>query len=212
MADTPSTKFQRNDAGLLIAVEGIDGTGKSTQCAMLAEWFEAGGREARVLPEPTRGPYGMELRRRAREGRLDPRAEFELFLEDRAWNVETNIMPVLDRGGVVILDRYYISSMAYQGARGLDPMEIQVANERIAPRPDIVFLLMLSVDEALDRIHGRDEHGPNLYEDRAYQENVAAIFDSLNWIEIERIDAAQPVDEMQKEMRVAVWKRKTSVT
>ncbi len=204
MTETSSTEFRRTGAGLLVAVEGIDGTGKSTQCAKLAEWFAARGREAKVLPEPTRGPHGMELRRRAREGRLDAQGEFELFLKDRAWNVGTNIAPVLERGGVVILDRYYISSMAYQGARGLDPAVIQEANERIAPRPDIVFLLTLPVDEALDRIHDRDDHGPNLYEDRDYQQRVAAIFDSLDWPEIVRIDARETADEMQRRMRDAL--------
>lgn len=207
MQQPTSTKFRRTDSGLLVAVEGIDGTGKSTQCRMLADWLNTRGREAAVLPEPTRGPHGMELRRRAREGRLDARGEFELFLSDRAWNVERNIAPLLARGGVAILDRYYISSMAYQGARGLDPEAIRAANEAIAPRPDVVFLLTLSVDDAMERIHGREEHGPNLFEARDYQERVAAIFDALDWPEIVRIDARASVDGMQEEMRKVLEKR-----
>ncbi|MCX7017301.1 MAG: dTMP kinase, partial [Candidatus Sumerlaeota bacterium] len=123
--------------GLLVVLEGIDGTGKSTQARRLAEALEARGHTTRVLREPTDGPHGSELRRMAREGRTDPQRERALFIADRREDVERNIRPALARGEIVVMDRYYFSTVAYQGARGLDPDELRAENEAFAPKPDL---------------------------------------------------------------------------
>lgn len=188
--------------GLLIALEGIDGTGKSLQAKLLAEYLNHRSIVAEVYAEPTNGPKGREIRRLSRSGRLDPQAEFHLFLEDRQEDVEQNIRPALLSGKVVIMDRYYISSIAYQGARGLDPRIIQIANERVAPRPDLIFLMEIDVEKALERIHAREkEEGPNLFEHAEYLKQVDRIFKKLNWQEIQRIDGAQTPEAIQRQVR-----------
>jgi dTMP kinase len=143
--------------GLFIVLEGIDGTGKSTQARRLAEWFQSQGRDVVASREPTDGPWGRQIRATAETGRLSPEEELELFLKDRREHVEQLIAPALAAGKVVILDRYYFSTMAYQGSRGVDPAEIRRQNEAFAPVPDLLFILDLDVDTALSRIGGRGD-------------------------------------------------------
>ncbi|MEN9535623.1 MAG: hypothetical protein RIR37_896 [Verrucomicrobiota bacterium] len=143
--------------GIFIVIEGIDGTGKSTQSKRLAEWFRAQGREVVLSREPTDGPWGKKLRESATTGRLSPDEELECFLNDRREHVETKIKPALAEGKVVILDRYYFSTMAYQGARGFDPVQIRQRNEEFAPKPDLLLILDLSVESAHKRIGSRGD-------------------------------------------------------
>jgi dTMP kinase len=143
--------------GLFIVLEGIDGTGKSTQTRLLADWFRQRGREVVASREPTDGPWGAKLRATAATGRLPAEDELQLLLRDRREHVEQLIAPALAAGKVVILDRYYFSTMAYQGSRGLDPAEIRRVNEAFAPRPDLLFILDLDVESALSRIGGRGD-------------------------------------------------------
>jgi dTMP kinase len=143
--------------GLFIVIEGIDGTGKSTQSKRLAEWFRSRGREVVLSREPTDGPWGKKLRESATTGRLSAEEELECFLNDRREHVEMSIKPALAWGNVVILDRYYFSTMAYQGARGFDPSEIRRRNEAFAPQPDLLLILDLSVESAHGRIGARGD-------------------------------------------------------
>jgi dTMP kinase len=143
--------------GLFIVIEGIDGTGKSTQANQLAEWFQSQGREVVASREPTDGPWGKKIRATAATGRLSPEDELDYFLRDRHDHVEQLIAPSLAAGKVVILDRYYFSTMAYQGSRGMDPAEIRRRNEAFAPVPDLLFILDLDVETALSRIGGRGD-------------------------------------------------------
>jgi len=143
--------------GIFIVIEGIDGTGKSTQSKRLAEWFRAQGREVVLSREPTDGPWGKKLRESATTGRLSPDEELEYFLNDRREHVETKIKPALADGKVVILDRYYFSTMAYQGARGFDPALISQRNEEFATKPDLLLILDLSVESAHKRIGARGD-------------------------------------------------------
>ena len=143
--------------GLFIVLEGIDGTGKSTQAKQLAEWFREQGREVVASREPTDGPWGTKIRATAATGRLSPAEALDYFLRDRREHVEQLIAPALAAGKVVILDRYYFSTMAYQGSRGVDPEEIRRQNEVFAPVPDLLFILDVDVDTALTRIGGRGD-------------------------------------------------------
>jgi dTMP kinase len=143
--------------GIFIVIEGIDGTGKSTQSKRLAEWFRAQGCEVVLSREPTDGPWGKKLRESATTGRLSPDEELEYFLNDRREHVETKIKPALADGKVVILDRYYFSTMAYQGARGFDPALIRQRNEEFATKPDLLLILDLSVESAHKRIGARGD-------------------------------------------------------
>ena len=143
--------------GIFIVLEGIDGTGKSTQSKRLGEYFEAQGREVVLSREPTDGPWGKKLRESMTAGRLSAEDELQYFLNDRRQHVEEVIKPALQNGKVVILDRYYFSTMAYQGARGFDPIEIRRMNEEFAPQPDLLLILDLDIDTAHQRIGHRGD-------------------------------------------------------
>lgn len=164
--------------GIFIVVEGIDGTGKSTQSKRLAEWFRSRGREVVLSREPTDGPWGKKLRESATTGRLSAEEELECFLNDRREHVELSIKPALAEGKVVILDRYYFSMMAYQGARGFDPAEIRRRNEVFAPQPDLLLILDLSVESAHGRIGARGDTA-NEFEQRDTLSRCREIFLSL---------------------------------
>ena len=115
-------------SGLFITLEGGDGTGKSTQIALLQEWFESRGREVVRTFEPGGSEFGKEIREIVlhSRGHIEPRSEALLYAADRAHNIATIVRPALERNAVVIQDRYLDSSVAYQGAgRVLDPVEIR---------------------------------------------------------------------------------------
>lgn len=196
--------------GLLISVEGIDGTGKTTQVRLLKKWFEEHGRETIVLKEPTGGPYGKEIARRAAAGDLSPGEELTLFMRDRAEDVRDHIEPALREGKVVIMDRYYQSNMAYQGARGLDVSAIEEANEKFAPVPDLVIVLDIAPRLSMERVKAcRDvvRH----FENEAYLQKVREIF-----LRIGRepnavvIDADAPLEEVRLRIAKAVEERLSS--
>jgi dTMP kinase len=143
--------------GLFITLEGGDGTGKSTQAALLGEWFTEQGREVVFTREPGGTDLGLELREIVLHSRGDitARSEALLYAADRAHNVATVVRPALARGAVVIQDRYIDSSAAYQGAgRVLDPDEVRNvsmwATENLVP--DLTVLLDLEPKVGRERL------------------------------------------------------------
>jgi len=184
---------------MFIVFEGIDGTGKSTQVNLLAQALRARGKEVISSKEPTDGPHGKRLRNSAETGRLSPQEELDLFHLDRREHIEDLIKPALERGAVVILDRYYFSTMAYQGIRGFDPAEIRKTNEAFAPTPDQVFILELPIDTALERIGVRDGQA-NEFEQRDFLVKCHEIFSSLEDDFISRIDASKSPEEVHQEV------------
>ncbi len=167
-----------NSKGLFIVIEGIDGTGKSSQARLLGEALRQLGHTALIERQPSDGPHGTRLRQSMETGRLEKEEELALFLEDRRQHLKDIILPALERGEIVILDRYYFSNMAYQGARGFDIHEIRAKNETFAPAPDILFILDLTVDQALVRIETRGETS-NEFEQRDTLEFCRNTFLSL---------------------------------
>jgi dTMP kinase len=187
--------------GLFIVLEGIDGTGKSTQARRLGEWFVSRSREVVFSREPTDGPWGKKLRESAATGRLSPQDELQYFLNDRRQHVEEKISPALAAGKVVILDRYYFSTMAYQGARGFDPAEIRRMNEEFAPLPDLLLILDLDVDTAHQRIGHRGDSA-NEFEKHESLTRCREIFLSLKAEPFARvIDSNAPLDEVSDRIR-----------
>jgi dTMP kinase len=186
-------------------LEGIDGSGKSTVLRRLAEYCAARGFDAVVSGEPTRGPWGTKLRQSMTEGRLTLEDELDLFLKDRAEHVETLIRPALEAGKVVLLDRYYLSTAAYQGARGVDPDKILAQNEKFAPEPDLVILLDFDPAAGLDRIRARGD-SPNHFEQLEQLQQVRNIFLTLIRPFIQKVDAAQPA-EVVGEMCIKLLER-----
>ena len=187
---------------MFIVFEGIDGTGKSTQVRLLSEALSQQGQEVVTSKEPTDGPLGRKLRESAATGRLSPQEELDLFHRDRRDHVGSLIEPALARGATVILDRYFFSTMAYQGARGFDPAAIRATNEEFAPLPDHVFLLELDPELALTRIGLRDGQA-NEFEQRESLQKCHDIFASLDDPFIHRIDASRPPEEVHREIMAA---------
>jgi dTMP kinase len=182
--------------GRLIVFEGIDGAGKSTQARLLAETLESAGLAVLQTREPTDGPHGRRLRESAASGRLPPSEELELFVRDRKQHVRDEILPALEAGKVVIVDRYYLSTAAYQGARGLDPEAIMSANEAFAPIPALAILLTADAGEGRGRIRGRGDGDGNLFERESELRKVAAVFEALDRPYIERIDGRGSIAEV----------------
>ena len=109
------------ERGLLIVFEGLDGCGKSTQLDLLCARLRAAQHEVIPTKEPTDGPVGRRIREMARsQTRVTPEQELEWFMEDRREHVSEVVEPGLAAGAIVLSDRYWLSNVAYQGARGLD--------------------------------------------------------------------------------------------
>lgn len=158
-----------------IVFEGIDGSGKSTQAARLHAYLAEKGMDAVLLREPTDGPFGKEIRALL-AGDSMPSAEkmSHLFIKDRFDDVVKNIRPALGEGQVVVMDRYYFSNAAYQGAMGLTWQEILEANQSQGfPVPGLVLYIHIDVDTALDRVTGRGgEREKEIFEKRSFLQQV----------------------------------------
>ena len=184
--------------GLLIALEGIDGTGITTQAARLAAWLRK--RAPTVLTkEPTEGPIGL-LIRRALQGDLPGVAEDVmalLFAADRIDHAREVILPALERGENVITDRYLLSTYAYQSLH-LDLPWLRELNDP-APRPDATFLLTVDPKTSARRILERSQK--ERYEDEAHLETVLATYQSLarvlgDELHIHVVDGEGPEEEV----------------
>lgn len=183
---------------MLIVFEGIDGVGKTTQVAMLADRLRAAGCTVVTTKEPTAGPHGTRLRQSATSGRLTAADELTLFEADRREHVTQLVAPALARGEVVLVDRYYFSTAAYQGARGFDPDEIMARNETFAPQPDLLVLLDLPVAAALARIRERGDGDGNLFEKESTLERCAAIFARLQRPYLLRLNAGESRERLHE--------------
>lgn len=183
--------------GFFIAVEGLDGAGKSTFCALLARALRAGGYEPKEIREPTDGPWGRKIRGLSEAGRRDlsPEEELDWFVNDRAEDVAANIGPALLAGRPVVADRYILSNVAYQSARGLDEKLIFRLNERF-PWPDLTIILEVPVTVGLERIAaGRAGGLDEAFEVPAYLGRVKAAFDRQARPGLLRLDGRRPADE-----------------
>ena len=186
--------------GVLIAFEGIDGSGKSTQARALGGALREKGYDVVLSSEPTRGRWGRkiaDLRRRGREG-LSAEEELDLFMKDRREHVREVVAPGLERGAVVILDRYYFSSAAYQGARGLDPGDILERNELFAPRPDLVFILTIDPDKGIERVVSERRDEPDAFERVRDLKRVEEIFESFEGDHILRVEGDRTEQKINK--------------
>jgi dTMP kinase len=188
------------DRGRLIAFEGIDGAGKTTQVGLLFDRLSRLGFDVVRTKEPTGGSFGQRLRRSATEGRLPPEQELEMFISDRREHVATLIGPALAQREVVLVDRYYFSTAAYQGARGLDPEAILARNEEFAPPPDLLVLLVISPRTAIDRISARGDNAGNLFEQQGELERCAEMFSRLQRPYVLRLDGEQPPETIHDQI------------
>lgn len=182
--------------GFLIAIEGIDGSGKSTIAKELVKFLSSLGYDAVLLKEPSDSIYGQKIKEA--EERLSPEEELRLFLLDREVDVKERILPALEKGKIVVMDRYYYSNVAYQSARGIDAKKILELNERIAPKPNLVIILDVSPETALKRISHRSKL--TVFENREYLEKVRENFLKIVDKKIIIINAERPIEEVKKEV------------
>ena len=196
---------------MFITFEGIDGVGKSTQLDLLETWLIGRGKEVIRTLEPGGTELGQEIRHLLlhRKGDVAPRAEALLYAADRAHHVATKIRPALDSGKVVLSDRYFDSSAAYQGAaRELDVTQVRDISLWAVDNllPDLTILLDLTAEQAMQR---RNKTG--VEPDRLEQEKVD-FFERAReqYLELAKeprfliIDANLSVDEIQQQIRARV--------
>jgi len=184
--------------GVFIVFEGIDGSGKSTHIKALAEELRSQGYGVLQTSEPSKDRIGNFIRRYAErnDSRLTPETEALLFAADRFEHVKTVIEPALRRGRIVISDRYLYSSLAYQGAGGLEVDWIREMN-RFAPKPDLGILLDILPEFSLQRVNRRK----TVFEDSDYLRKVRNIYLQLvEEGELVRIDADKPRKAVQAEI------------
>lgn len=168
--------------GFFIALEGLDGAGKTTQSSLLSSSLRSLGFDPKEVKEPTNGPWGQKIRLLARQGRrgVSPEEELEYFVRDRAEDVAENIGPALLAGRPVVADRYILSSVAYQSALGLDEGRILKANHGF-PWPDLIVILDTPVETGLARIAANRPEGlDQAFEQPQYLRRVKAAFDRQN--------------------------------
>ena len=191
--------------GVFIVLEGGDGSGKSTQATRLVARLQDAGREVVVTREPGGTDVGARIRALVRGGgTIDPATEALLIAADRAEHVASVIRPALERGAVVVSDRFVPSSLAYQGvARGLGVEEIARLSEWATGglRPDLVVVLDVPAEEAVRRREGpqdRMEREPAEFRalvNKAYRD----LADQFGW---SVVDGSAPVEVVAEQ----IWK------
>lgn len=184
--------------GKLIVFEGTDGTGKSTQLQLLSHYLQAKGYAILTTREPTEGRYGQKIRSLYMDREQYSREEeLELFLADRREHVLKVLAPALEQGKIILCDRYFLSTAAYQGARGFDPEHILVLN-CFAPEPDLALLFQVPLDTGLDRITSGRGDELNDFEQRENLARAAAIFSAIRRPYIRPIDARGSIAEVHR--------------
>lgn len=189
--------------GYLFVLEGVDGAGKTVVCKSVLQLLRNDHYDAVMLREPTNeSQWGKEIRARSPKGELTPQEELELFIRDREWNIQNRIGPALAAGNIVLMDRYFFATGAYQTvSTGIPWQDILQRNrdEIHAPEPDVIFILDLDAEVGIERILAGRESLNQQFEKidrlvkvrRAYLE--MADQDSGNYV---LVDASLPLDEV----------------
>jgi len=185
--------------GWFIVFEGIDGSGKSTQIELLSMKLRDQGVDHVLEREPSDGSIGRFIRDYAEAGEryLSPETEALLFAADR-FEHSKRIDNVLEQGTTVVCDRYYHSSLAYQGAMGVT-VEWLRDLQKSALMPDLIILLDVDPERSLLRVSGRSL---TVFENRNYLKKVRNLYIRFAEAgEMRLIDTAQPIDEVEREVQ-----------
>lgn len=188
--------------GLFITFEGGDGSGKTTQARFLSDWLQASGRTVVHTREPGGTELGLELREIVlhRRGDIAPRAEALIYAADRAHHIATKVRPAVERGDVVIQDRYLDSSVAYQGAgRVLDGTEIRNLSLWAAEGFMPALTILLDLDESVgrNRLERRTKYDRLEAEHDDFHARVRAGYLALAAAEPERFLVLNATDSME---------------
>jgi dTMP kinase len=192
-------RFVKN--GALIVFEGIDGTGKSTQLKILENFLLHEGYQVVTSKEPTEGVFGMQIRALYQNrGSVTLEEELELFINDRRQHVKNLISPSMSRGSIVLSDRYFLSSAAYQGAAGLNP-EVILSRNDFAPNPDLALIFEIDAEESIRRITEKRGDVLNDFEQIESLKKVDAIFRNMKCDYIRRVDATGSIDQIAAQVK-----------
>ena len=188
--------------GLFVTFEGGDGSGKSTQSTLLREWLESQGRQVVFTREPGGTELGDEIRDIVlhRRGHIAPRAEALLYAADRAHHIATKVRPALERGEIVLQDRYLDSSVAYQGAgRVLSADEVRNLSLWAAEGllPDLTILLDLDESVGRDRLNARTKYDRLEDEEQDFHARVRAGYLALAAAEPDRFLILNATDSVE---------------
>lgn len=198
------TGRQKSNVGFLICIEGLDASGKTTQARLLTDFLRSRGYKVLHTTEPTTSPIGRLIKERVLRGavRPPPVVEALLFAADRLQHVRDVIKPALNRGYIVISDRYVYSSLAYQGAAGLSLDWIRGIN-RFAPKPDLAIYLDVDPETAMKRI----KRERTLMENLEVQRGVRSIYLKLvESGELVLVDGERNVEEVFKDVKALTLK------
>jgi len=179
------TVTKKRQSGIFVCIEGIDGSGKTTQAHRLVETLTRLGHNAVYTTEPSKGVYGEIIRKNILHGdnRVPPIVEATLFAVDRVDHVEKEIVPLLESGKIVVCDRYIYSSIAYQGAAGLDVDWIKEIN-RHAVKPHLAVYIDATPEVVIQRIRRRKSVMETLQTQRKVREFYLRIAEKEQLIKI----------------------------
>ncbi len=188
---------------LFIVFEGIDGSGKSTQCDLLFRHAVSLGLPAVKLVEPTDGEWGRKIRAMLREKEMAPAEEqMRLFILDRQEDAEKNIIPALNENRIIIMDRYYFSNAAYQGAAGMASEAIIAENRKMKfPEPDRIYFVDLPPDRAMERVTVRSGGDNEIFEKESFLQKVRDNFFSIADERFLVLDGTISVEEIFEEIK-----------
>lgn len=192
----------RAEESIFIVFEGIDGAGKTTQVELLEEFFRVAGETVVKSKEPTDGVWGRRIRESASKGRLPPDEELRAFIEDRKEHVGNLILPALTAGKVVILDRYFYSTIAYQASCGASASRLTTQMKSMFPVPDIAILIDTPAEIGLHRVSEGRGDTPNSFENIQTLQGVRAAF--LNILqdnpEVRKIDGTRNIQDVRRDV------------
>jgi len=199
---------------MFVVIEGIDGCGKSTQAKLLGDYFESQGQKVLLTAEPTSGFIGQAIRM-ILSGKMeaDPKTLALLFTADRAEHLAKTVEPALADGKLVICERYYYSTMAYQTAQGINTQWIMDINS-FAREPDLVILLDIRTEQGLKRL----DREKDIFEVRDFQKKVEQFLVDFAYRGRKRypktekthwkvIDGSGEVEDIQARLRDAIEAR-----
>jgi dTMP kinase len=185
--------------GKLIVFEGIDGAGKTTVHKALKERMK--GRDDIVFScEPTDGEYGKRIKEVLKEDDVPAEELLFLFMQDRIEHVRNVVIPSLKEGKIVILDRYYLSTVAYQASRLFPLRELLALNSLFSPAPNLVVYFEISVEEALERLKKRGEEVSVFEKAEKLREIVGNYEWVLSYFDVKRVNALLPVENLVNEV------------
>ena len=184
--------------GIFIVIEGIDGSGKTIQSKLLQKELIKKGFKAVYTAEPSKGFIGNFLRKTSFKGiKLNPEFETLLFAADRFYHINFEVIPNLNEGKIVVCDRYFYASLAYQGAQGVDLNWIKTVNKFVI-KPDLAIYLDVPVEVGLSRIAKRKK---TVFEESEIEEKVREIYLKLvKENELILVNANKPIKDVKKEI------------